>query len=331
MIGLEEKVFRVSSNAEFEKTALEVFEFQRVNNPVYKKYLEFLGKRGTGEVSSLEKIPFMPVEFFKLFEVKTTDFLSEAVFTSSGTTGQNVSKHHVKNLALYYKSLSCGFEKFYGNIQDYKILALLPSYLERKGSSLVLMVERLMELSKNGTEGFYLYDFEGLDRKIEEVLVKTDKKILLIGVTFALLDYVEKFKKNYGGRLIIMETGGMKGRRKELVREEVHEILCGGFGVETVHSEYGMTELLSQAYSFGSGIYRETPTMRVIIRDALNPLETVGAETTGGINVVDLANIYSCSFIQTQDLGVKHSDGTFEVKGRFDNSDVRGCNLMYAG
>ena len=331
MIDLEEKIFRVKSNADFEKTALEIFEFQRINNPVYKKYLEFLGKRGTEKVTSLEKIPFMPVEFFKFFNVKTTDFVPETIFTSSGTTGQNVSKHQIKDLAIYYKSLVYGFKKFYGSLENYKILALLPSYLERQGSSLVLMVEKLMELSKNGTEGFYLYNFKGLEKTIDEILKQTDKKILLIGVTFALLDYAEKLKKSYGDRLIIMETGGMKGRRKELVREEVHKILCERLGVETVHSEYGMTELLSQAYSFGGGIYKETDTLKILIRDSTDPFSYVNAGTAGGVNVIDLANIYSCSFIQTQDLGIKLSDGSFKILGRFDNADTRGCNLMYAG
>jgi hypothetical protein len=329
MESLEERVFKVETDAEFENLALEIFEFQRVNNPVYKKYLEFLPKWRASGIDSLEKIPFMPAEFFKLFNVMTTDFVPDAVFTSSGTTGMNTSRHFVKKLDIYYKALASGFEKFYGGIGNYKILALLPSYLERKGSSLVMMVEKLMELSGNGNDGFYLYDFEGLDKKIEEVLKTSDKKILLIGVTFALLDYAEKYRKNYGERLIIMETGGMKGRRKELVREEVHKILCERLGVRSVHSEYGMTELLSQAYSSGRGVYRETNTMRIIIRDPLNPFEKVRENQTGGVNVVDLANLYSCSFIQTQDLGVRLSDGGFEVRGRFDSSDVRGCNLMY--
>ena len=332
MADLEEKVFNIQNDADFERIALEIFEFQSVNNHIYKKYLEFLGKRRIGTVDSLKKIPFMPVEFFKFFNVKTTDFEPETFFASSGTTGQNVSKHYIKKLAIYYKSLICGFEKFYGNVQNYKILALLPSYLERGNSSLVLMTEKLMELSGNGADGFYLYDFEGLERKIDEILSsQPSKKILLIGVTFALLDYAEKLRKNYGSRLIIMETGGMKGRKKELVREEVHGILCDRLGVPSVHSEYGMTELLSQAYSSGGGIYRETDTMRVLIRNSSDPFEYVQDGVTGGVNVADLANIYSCAFVQTQDLGVKLPCGGFKILGRFDAAETRGCSLMYAG
>ncbi len=321
---LEEKIF---SGGDFFSTALEIYDFQRVNNPVYAKYLKLL-KKYDEKINDVRQIPFMPAEFFKLFEVKTTDFLPQEVFLSSGTTGKEASHHYVKKSEIYYRSLIQGFEEFYGDVRQYHFLALLPAYLERKGSSLVTMVEQLMELSGNGNDGFYLYDFLSLEKKIDYLLEK-GKKIILIGVTFALLDYAEKFQKNYGKNLIIMETGGMKGRRKEITREEVHEILTSRLGVETIHSEYGMTELLSQAYSSANGIYKESKTMKILIRDALDPFEYVKDGVTGGINVIDLANLYSCSFIQTKDLGIKFPDGTFKVSGRFDNSDTRGCNLMY--
>ena len=328
MENLENRIFEVKNKREFLETALEIFKFQKVNNPIYKKYLQLLGKN-YNKINSLEQIPFMPIDFFKNFTIKTTDFEPENEFLSSGTTGKNTSHHYIKKNEIYFKTLIKGFKQFYGDIKQYKILALLPSYLERKGSSLVTMVEQLMKESQNGDEGFYLYDFEALDKKIEETLKENNKKILLIGVTFALLDYAEKYKRNYGKNLIIMETGGMKGRKKELVRKEVHEKLIQNLGVETIHSEYGMTELLSQAYSFSSGIYNETSTMKILIRDYNDPFEYVKNDVTGGINVVDLSNIYSCSFIETKDLGIKHLDGSFEVLGRFDNSQTRGCNLLY--
>ena len=324
---LEKQIFEIDSDAKFFEIALEVFDFQRKNNPVYQKYLKLLG-RYDAKIDSLYQIPFMPVEFFKQFHVKTTEYEPQTVFTSSGTTGNNTSHHYIKDLDIYYKSLVTGFQQYYGDICQYKILALLPAYLERTGSSLVVMVEKLMELSGNGNEGFYLYDFDSLARKIDELIVK-NQKILLIGVTFALLDYAEKFKKNYGEHLIIMETGGMKGRKKEITREEVHQILTTNLGVSSIHSEYGMTELLSQACSKGSGIYNETSTMKLLIRDATDPFQYVKPGVSGGINVIDLANIYSCSFIETRDLGIKYADNSFKVLGRFDNSDTRGCNLLY--
>jgi len=324
----EKRIFEVSNSADFDEVALQLFGFQYDNNAIYRRYVDCLGVDRAG-VDSVEKIPFMPVEFFKNFTVKTTQFDEALVFTSSGTTGANTSRHYVKSPEIYYRSLLLGFGQYYGSLSDYHVLALLPAYLERTGSSLVTMVEKFMEASGNGTDGFYLYDFDALSRKIDSLITGSDKKILLIGVTFALLDYAEKFTRQYGDRIIIMETGGMKGRRKELVRDEVHHILCNGLGVKRIHSEYGMTELLSQAYSDGLGIYRETATMRILVRDTTDPLRYVSPGTTGGINVIDLANIYSCSFVETKDLGIKYQDGTFKVLGRFDNSDTRGCNLLY--
>jgi hypothetical protein len=323
----ENKIFEVNDDTKFNEIALQLFDFQRINNKTYNQYLRLLGKENI-EPHNLKEIPYMPVEFFKNFKVTTTNYTEATIFTSSGTTGQNTSRHYVKNLDIYYKSLIKGFEDFYGPLSQYHVLALLPAYLERTGSSLVTMVEQFMEKSCNGNDGFFLYDFDSLAQKIDS-LILSGKKILLIGVTFALLDYAEKFLKNYGNNVIIMETGGMKGRRKEIVREEVHEFLCNRLGVETIHSEYGMTELLSQAYSFGKGIYHETSTMRILIREATDPFRYVDNGTSGGINIVDLANIYSCSFLETKDLGIKFNDGTFKVLGRFDASDTRGCNLLY--
>lgn len=324
----EEQIFNVANDADFERLALQLYDFQRENNPVYRRYLQYLGR--DVKAHSLEDIICMPIGFFKDFDVKTTDFVETLTFTSSGTTGRFTSRHFVKNPDIYYKSLLKGFQEFYGDIRQYTVLALLPAYLERTGSSLVTMVERLMEASGNGTGGFFLYDFDSLAQHLDW-LVDHNKKVLLVGVTFALLDFAEKFRRSYGDRVIIMETGGMKGRRREMVREEVHELLCNRLGVNAIHSEYGMTELLSQAYSDGGGIYRETSTMRVMVREHNDPFRYAADGVSGGINVIDLANIYSCSFIETGDLGVRYSDGTFKVLGRFDDADRRGCNLLYAG
>lgn len=324
----EERIFNVKNDDEFAHLALQLYDFQRENNPVFRRYLQYLGRDGRAQ--SLEDIICMPVGFFKDYEIKTTDFVEKLTFTSSGTTGRQTSRHFVKNPQIYYKSLLKGFQEFYGDVRQYTVLALLPAYLERTGSSLVTMVEQLMEASGNGTGGFFLYDFDSLAQHLDW-LANHNKKVLLIGVTFALLDFAEQYKRNYGDRVIIMETGGMKGRRKEMVREEVHEILCKSLGVNAIHSEYGMTELLSQAYSDGNGIYRETSTMRILIREHNDPFNYVGSDISGGINVIDLANIYSCSFLETSDLGIKYDDGTFKVLGRFDDADRRGCNLLYAG
>lgn len=327
-VFFERRIFDVDCDADFDELALQLYDYQRENNPIYRRYLQYLGR--DCKVDSVDAIACMPVGFFKNFEVKTTNFCESLVFTSSGTTGSNTSRHFIKNPDIYYKSLLKGFEEYYGAMSQYTVLALLPAYLERTGSSLVTMVEKLMEASGNGNDGFFLYDFDSLARRIDELLA-SGKKILLVGVTFALLDYAEKFRRHYGDSVIVMETGGMKGRRKEMVREEVHEILCNRLGVSSIHSEYGMTELLSQAYSDGNGIYRPTSTMRILIRDHNDPLQYVPGGVSGGINVIDLANIYSCAFLETSDLGVKYGDGSFKVLGRFDDADRRGCNLLYAG
>ncbi|MFC2443434.1 MAG: acyl transferase, partial [Capnocytophaga ochracea] len=243
-----------------------------------------------------------------------------------GTTGAQTSRHYVKDLSLYEQSFRKGFEHFYGNVEDYVVLALLPSYLERTGSSLITMVADLIERSGSEYSGFYLNEYDLLAERLQ-TLDASDKKVLLIGVSFALLDLITEHTFSLKNT-IVMETGGMKGRRKELVREELHALLCKGFGVEMIHSEYGMTELLSQAYSVGKGIYKCVPWLKVLIRDTNDALSYLPTGKTGGLNIIDLANRESCSFIATQDLGKLYPDGTFEVLGRFDNADIRGCNLL---
>ncbi len=305
--------------------ALKVFRFQYDNNAVYREFCDLVTK-DKQTVKSLKQIPFLPIQFFKSHDVVSTIDEPQAIFTSSGTTGSITSRHLVTDVSLYEQSYRQAFSQFYGNIEDYTVLALLPSYLERQGSSLIHMVEDLIQLSNNSNSGFYLNEYDALVSKLLEQ-ERDNKNVLLIGVTFALLDLIEKqnFKLE---NTIIMETGGMKGRRKEMIREELHEILTKGFGVKSIHSEYGMTELLSQAYSLGNGIFECPSWMQIHIRDTEDALTYISNGKTGGINVIDLANINSCSFIATQDLGKKYDNGSFEVLGRFDNSDIRGCNLM---
>ncbi|MBO7141785.1 MAG: acyltransferase [Bacteroidales bacterium] len=328
---IEQQIFTVANNVDFDSAAVEVFNYQYRTNPVYNQYVNYLGI-SPERVESVHKIPFLPIQFFKTHTVLSGCGIEDCpeCFTSSGTTGQNTSRHYVKDPEIYFRSLEIGFRQFYGSPDNYTILALLPSYLERKGSSLIVMAQRLMQLSGQKEEGFFLYDFNALQQRINQEIA-SGKKVLLIGVTFALLDFAEQYPQHYGDNVIIMETGGMKGRKKEIIRQEVHQILTSQLGVNAIHSEYGMTELLSQAYSSGGGLYRETSTMKIIIRDSTDPLSTTPDTTAGCINVIDLANIHSCSFIETQDLGIRHQDGTFEVLGRNDHSDIRGCNLMYAG
>lgn len=318
-------IFQISSKKEFEKITLKVFRFQYDNNKVYRDFCDLLKKDKTN-VKHLQDIPFLPIQFFKSHEVLSSTEPIQTTFTSSGTTGMSTSKHRVTNLEFYEESYRLAFRQFYGNIEDYVVLALLPSYLEREGSSLIHMVDDLIQLSNNSDSGFYLSNYDELIDK----LVKLDNEgqnIILIGVTYALLDLVEKQSFNLKNT-IIMETGGMKGRRKEIIREELHDILCKSFGVSEIHSEYGMTELLSQAYSLGEGIFECPSWMQILVRDPEDALTYVKEGKTGGINVIDLANINSCSFIATQDLGKIVGNNSFEVLGRFDNSDIRGCNLM---
>ena len=318
-------IFTIANQKQFEKIALKVFRFQYENNSVYRDFCDFL-KLEKSSVKSLQQIPFLPIQFFKSHEVVSSTNPAQEIFTSSGTTGMITSKHLVTDVTLYEQSYRNAFSEFYGNIEDYAVLALLPSYLERKGSSLIYMVNDLIQLSNNTNSGFYLNNYDELTSKLIE-LDSGGQNVLLIGVTYALLDLIEQ--QNFQlQNTIVMETGGMKGKRKEIIREELHEILCKGFGVSNIHSEYGMTELLSQAYSLGNGIFECPNWMQILIRDTEDALSYVSTGKTGGINVIDLANINSCSFIATQDLGKKYPNHSFEVLGRFDNSDIRGCNLM---
>jgi phenylacetate-coenzyme A ligase PaaK-like adenylate-forming protein len=321
----QQKIFNIKSNSDFEKLSFDIFYFQIENNPVYSEYVRNL-KIDLSVIDSIDKIPFLPVELFKTHKVLTGDEKFDTVFTSSGTTSENMSKHLVKDVLFYEKVFLNIFSDFYGSPDEYVILALLPSYLEREGSSLIYMMERLIQKTNKAESGFYLDDFEKLNSTLKK-LSANNQKTILFGVTFALLDFVAKYKIDFP-ELIIMETGGMKGRRKEMIRDEVHSELCKGFNVEAIHSEYGMTELLSQAYSYGNGKFKTPNWMKVIVRDPYDPLSKPEYNSTGGINIIDLANIDSCAFIATQDLGKAFSDGTFEILGRFDFSDVRGCNLL---
>lgn len=319
------KIFSIKTSKEFVTTALAIFRFQYENNLIYQEFCNHLNKNA-GNVAHLKDVPFLPIEFFRTKKVAVghTDF--DILFTSSGTTTQKTSNHYVKNISMYEGSYLHGFKHFYGAISDFCILALLPAYLERPGSSLIYMMDDLIQKSRHPESGFYLNDLEGLAKKMC-VLDATGCKVLLVGVSFALLDLIALYKFNLKNT-VIMETGGMKGRRKELIREELHGLLKKGFGVDKIHSEYGMTELLSQGYSKGGGIFQTPPWMEVRIRDTEDPFSSQINGKTGGINVIDLANLNSCSFIATQDLGKVYEDGNFEVLGRFDHADVRGCNLM---
>lgn len=318
-------IFNIKNDADFKDLVLKVFKYQFENNKVYRSFCDLIYKHPS-DVKHIEDIPFLPIQFFKTHRVLSSKKPIQTTFTSSGTSGSQTSKHLVTDLAMYENSFTKAFQHFYGNAEDYTILALLPSYLEREGSSLIYMVEHLIKLSKFKESGFYLNNTIELKHTLES-LESQGRKTLLIGVSFALLDLVERFQFNLKNT-IVMETGGMKGRRKELVRSELHEQLQKGFGVKHIHSEYGMTELLSQAYSKGNGIFSAPKWMRVLARDTDDALTVLPSGKTGGINVIDLANINSCSFIATQDLGKVYNDGRFEVIGRFDNSDIRGCNLM---
>jgi len=322
---LSERIFNISDQKDFNKIALEIFSYQFQHNLVYREFCELLN-RTPENISELKDIPFLPIEFFKKKIVVSGKQPVEIIFSSSGTTGATTSKHYVSDLEVYEQSFLKAFELFYGNPEDTVILALLPSYLEREGSSLIYMANSLINRSKYPESGFYLNDLENLQKQLKK-LDKSGKKILLLGVSFALLELVENYDFDLKNTMV-METGGMKGRRKEMIREELHHILAEGFGVNTIHSEYGMTELLSQAYSKGNGVFNCPPWMKILIRDPEDALSYLPNNKTGGINIIDLANINSCSFIATQDLGKKINSDTIEILGRFDNSDVRGCNLL---
>ncbi len=321
-----EEIFKVTGSQSFEKMALEIFRFQAAGCPVYSEYIHLLDT-DVESVNDILSIPFMPISFFRDHTVITGDGPPARVFLSSGTAGMKQSRHHVKETTIYDRSLEETFRLFYDDPSKYAIMGLLPSYLERDGSSLIYMVDRLIRLSGNNTGGFFLDDRDALFRAIDRAR-SAGLQVMLIGVTFALLDLAERYPRDMSD-LIIMETGGMKGRRREMIREEVHDIIIKAFGVSLVHSEYGMTELLSQAYSKGNGLFMTPPWMKVLMRDSHDPMaHTDEAGAAGGISVIDLANIWSCSFIATADLGRMHPGGMFEVLGRFDESDIRGCNLL---
>lgn len=323
--SMQQQIFNIQSDSEFLACALAVFKHQFENNAVYRSFCDLLYIHPS-DVKKVEEIPFLPIQFFKSHEVLSSLDVIQETFTSSGTTGSTTSKHLITDLSWYEKSYLNGFGHFYGAAEEYTILALLPNYLEREGSSLIYMVDDLIQKSKKPDSGFYLNNTLELAQKLKELDTKGEK-VLLVGVTFALLDLIEReqFQLKH---TVIMETGGMKGRRKELTRMELHGILETGFGVFEIHSEYGMTELLSQGYSKGKGIFDCPPWMKILTRDTEDALTILETQQTGGINVIDLANYNSCSFIATQDLGKVYSDGSFEVLGRFDHSDIRGCNLM---
>ena len=318
-------IFNITSEASFNAAALAVFKHQFEHNSVYRSFCDLLYKHPS-EVKTVQQIPFLPIQFFKSHTIVSNSKYAEATFTSSGTTGSIVSKHFVSDLEIYKQSFRRGFKSFYGNIENYTVLALLPSYLEREGSSLVYMANDMIAESKQPESGFYLHDLEALKNTLINLEAK-GQKTLLIGVSYALLDLIEahSFKLKH---TTVMETGGMKGQRKELVKSELHTILKQGFGVDTIHSEYGMTELLSQAYSYGDGVFSTPTWMKILTRDPEDALSIQPIGKSGGVNIIDLANINSCAFIATQDLGKIHSNGTFEILGRFDESDIRGCNLM---
>jgi phenylacetate-coenzyme A ligase PaaK-like adenylate-forming protein len=309
----------------FEEFAIQLFRHQVTNNTLYSKYTRYLGIN-SDNVTSLHQIPFIPVEFFKRHILKTEGWDEETIFTSSGTTGSKPSRHYVRDLSAYLSNTQRIFREFYGSPEDYHIFGLLPSYLERHGSSLVVMVSYLQELSKSSFGGFYLDDHESLIKNMKAARKASDRTILLIGVSFALLDFSEI--AGSWPDIILMETGGMKGRRKEMTREELHVLLKDRFKLNEVHSEYGMTEMFSQAYARSGGIFIPGNTMGILLRDPNDPLDVSVDRQRGGINVIDLANVHSCAFLATDDLGIRENDRAFKVLGRLDNSDIRGCNLM---
>lgn len=313
------------TEATFEPTALAVFRYQVQNNPLYQEFINLLGI-SVEQVTKMQQIPFLPIQFFKYHHIKTKEWTPEVVFTSSGTTLQNPSKHYVRSLDWYNECAFKAFETEYGALTNYVVLALLPSYLERQGSSLVYMVEQFIKRSQNASSGFFLYNTDELVEVLDQCQTK-NKPVLLLGVTYALLDLAKDYPKKLQN-VIVMETGGMKGKRAEMTKAAIHAVLKNAFDLKQVHSEYGMTELLSQAYSKGNGLFEPSATMRVLIRETTDPLHILSAQKTGGINVIDLANIDSCSFIATDDLGKVYEDETFRVLGRFDASDLRGCNLL---
>ena len=329
---IREDIFNVKERADFERVALEIFRMQSKECIPYKEYISILNLK-PDSLNRVESIPFLPVRYFKSMDVICGDTRSVnsnesdtlKIFTSSATTGMVPARHLVKDISIYEESFLRSFTLFFGPPQRYTILALLPSYLEREGSSLVYMAERLITMTGKSRSGFYLYNFEELHDTLLELKERNEPTILL-GVSFALLDFVEKYKIDFPA-LTVMETGGMKGRGTEISRNRLHALLANGFGVEKIASEYGMAELLSQAYSYGDGVFQTPPWMQILIRDLNNPFK-IGVNKTGGINIVDLANINSCSFIETEDMGTKKSENMFTISGRILNSERRGCNML---
>lgn len=311
----------------FQEIAMEVFSFQALANPIYAEYLGYLKVRAS-DVNELEDIPFLPIQLFKSFSLQSGQWTAAREFTSSGTTGAQTSRHLLREEDWYRQNARRGFEQFYGSLENYCVLALLPAYLERSGSSLVFMAEDFIQQSKYAESGFFLHDYAALVRQLIYCR-EHEIPVLLLGVSFALWDLAEQFPMDLG-HTIIMETGGMKGRRREITREELHRIFQDAFQVERIHSEYGMTELLSQAYSQGEGLFRPASTMRVLTREITDPLQNQQIGKTGVLNIIDLANLDTISFIATDDLGRVYEDGSFEILGRLDASDLRGCNLLVA-
>ena len=324
MEALTEHIFRISSAADFEATAMRVFAYQYDNNPLYRAYCQCINIQKE-DVKTLVDIPFLPISFFKTHDVMTGDFVPELTFQSSGTTGMERSRHLIRDAALYRESLLACFRHFYGDPSEYVFLALLPNYLEQQNSSLVYMMETLMQVSGRLENGYYLYNHEDMYQKLIQ-LRDNQQKTILWGVTFALLDFAGKYTLDFP-QLIVFETGGMKGRRKEMVKEELYSNLCKAFGVTDIHSEYGMCELLSQAYSKGGNVFATPPWMQLRLRSEKDPFDGSDTMETGVINVIDLANLHSCSFIATEDLGRRHPHG-IEILGRVDHSQTRGCSLM---
>ena len=320
-----EKIFNIQNHSDFKKQCLDIYHFQYQNNYVYQNYCNMICENPIN-INEINKIPFLPISFFKTKKILSVDKF-EKVFYSSGTTTKSRSKHFISDLKLYQESFINNFRLNYGNINQYTIIALLPNYYENKDSSLIYMADKLIHLTKSNESGFYLDDYSKLSKKLIELDIKNERKTILIGVPYALLDLID-FNQFQLNNTIIMETGGMKGKRKEMVRKELHEKLKLGFGVKKIHSEYGMTELLSQAYSKGDGVFKTASWMKVFIRDINDAQNLDFNKKSGAINIIDLANYNSCSFIATDDMGKLVNDDEFEVIGRIDNSDVRGCNLL---
>lgn len=324
---VKDKIFSVS-HADFESLALEIFLYQAKNNPVYAEYISLL-KINPANIKKVEQIPFLPIQLFKSRKIITGNLSQNyTIFESSTTTGAIPSKHYVADIEWYNESCLRIFNQFFGDIKDYHFLALLPNYLERGSSSLVQMVKFFMDKSGSEESGFHIYDHEKMLQQIQKLQKLADRKIFIIGVSFALLDFAEKYPVDLSD-CIVMETGGMKGRRKELIRSELHDILTKAFYSKGIYSEYGMTELLSQAYAKEKGIFESPNWMKILIRDATDPFSFVENGQSGGVNIIDMANINSCCFIQTQDVGIKYTNERFEILGRLDNADIRGCSLMY--